>query len=127
MISINCLFVGNYSLKDSIWELIVTILEHVRARAQAIPTQITKSLLNLKVIAHIFKDFEDQSFYEREEAEFARRLLKDNSGSKIDGISRKDTEKLVYARRATCLQYYLRYQNKEKHTKALIEMMYKMY
>ena len=127
LISINCLFIGNYSLKDSIWELIVTILEHVRARAQAIPTQITKSLLNLKVIAHIFKDFEDQSFYEREEAEFARRLLKDNSGSKIDGISRKDTEKLVYARRATCLQYYLRYQNKEKHTKALIEMMYKMY
>jgi hypothetical protein len=61
------------------------------------------------VISYIFKDFEDQSFYEREEGEFAKKILKDNSGVKIDGISRKDTEKLVYARRATCLQYYLRY------------------
>jgi hypothetical protein len=56
------------------------------------------------VISYIFKDFEDQSFYEREEGEFAKKILKDNSGVKIDGISRKDTEKLVYARRATCLQ-----------------------
>ena len=33
LVSINCLFIGNYSLKDSIWELIVSILEQVRNRA----------------------------------------------------------------------------------------------
>ena len=68
----------------------------------------------MKIVDYLFGGFEDQHSYDREEAEYAKRLLKDNNGSsEIDGISRRDVEKLVYAKRALCIQNYLRYHNKD--------------
>jgi hypothetical protein len=49
--------------------------------------------------------------YERDEASFARRLYRDNSGesnkNEIEGIPRRDVEKLVYLKRAICHLYYI--------------------
>lgn len=57
----------------------------------------------MKIIKNLFNGFEEQSYYEREEGLFAKRQLKDNTSNEIDGISRRDVEKLVYAKRALCL------------------------
>lgn len=59
LVSINCLFIGNFNLKQQTWELIVTLLESWRARLATIDPALVTSLLNLKVISYIFKDFED--------------------------------------------------------------------
>ena len=47
--------------------------------------------------------------FEREEVEYAKRNLKDSNGANLDGIPRKDIEKLVYAKRALILQQYTRF------------------
>ena len=83
--------------------MIVSILERVRQKVDTLPEKLVKNLLKLKLVDYIFKDFEDQRHFEREESEYARRLLKDNTGNEIEGISRRDVERLVYAKRATCL------------------------
>lgn len=62
-----------------------------------------KNLLKLKIVDYLFKDFEEQQFYEREEVEYVKRILKDNSANEIEGVSRRDVEKMVYAKRALCL------------------------
>lgn len=40
-------------------------------------------------------------------------MLKENSNSEIDGIPRKDVERLVYSKRATIITSYKTYSNKE--------------
>lgn len=56
-----------------------------------------------------------------------KRQIKDTSGSKdIDGFPRKETERLVYARRANNLSHYLKYHSKES-VHVMIELMYKLY
>ncbi len=107
--TINCLFIGNYKLKEKIWDLIVALLEKVKSNPETFETQVISSLLNLKVIDSLFKDFEDQTHFEREEVEYAKRNLKDSNGANLDGIPRKDIEKLVYAKRALILQQYTRF------------------
>lgn len=52
--------------------------------------------------------------------------MKDNGSNEIDGISRRDIERLVYAKRALCLQYYMKYHGRENY-RILIEMLYKFY
>jgi hypothetical protein len=64
------------------------------------------SLLNLKIINYLFYDFDQQNTYEKEEAEYAYRALKDSSSNNIDGVPRKEIEKLVYAKRALIMQKY---------------------
>jgi hypothetical protein len=49
LISVNCLFIGNYKLKEQTWELLVAVLEWVRARLNEIPDRVITSLLTLKV------------------------------------------------------------------------------
>jgi hypothetical protein len=58
---------------------------------------------------------------------FAKRLLKDNTSNDIDGISRRDVEKLVYQKRVQIMMNYIRYQHKGETYKLLIEMLYKFY
>lgn len=60
------------------------------------PKVTIQSLLGLKIISFIFNNFEEQSHYEKEEALYARRVLKDNIATEVDGIPRKDVERLVY-------------------------------
>ena len=91
------------------------------------PSHILKKLLKLKIITLLFSSFEEQAYYEREEAEFAKRLLKDNSGNEIDGVGRRDVEKLVYLKRIGCVQRYMQFSNKNDNTKVLVEMLYKFY
>lgn len=96
LIAINCLFVGNYTLKDKTWCLIVSILENIRLRLPEMSKITIKSLLNLKIVRFIFNNFEEQNHYEKEEALYAKRVLKDNTTAEIDSIPRKDIERLVY-------------------------------
>lgn len=96
LIAINNLFVGNYALKDKTWCVIISLLEKVRQRLPEMSKVTIQSLLGLKIISFIFNNFEEQSHYEKEEALYARRILKDNTGAEIDGIPRKDVERLVY-------------------------------
>jgi len=81
LICLNCLFIGNYKLKDQTWELIVSILERVRSRIGDIPEPILSNLLKLKVLDYLFKDFDDQRHYEKEEVESAKRALKDSNSA----------------------------------------------
>ena len=114
LISLNCLFAGNYDLKEQIWELIVSILEHVRVRLPEMDPKVVKSLLSLRLVKTIFQDFDDQRHHEKSETESVKRAIKDSgTNANIDGIPRKETERLVYARRALCLQSYQRYTGKE--------------
>jgi hypothetical protein len=61
------------------WELLVQILDKIKSRVNEIPAETIKSLLNLKVIGSIFSDFEGQKSYEREEGEYAKIILRDNT------------------------------------------------
>lgn len=54
---VNCLFIGNYKLKDKVWVLITSILEQVRKHLAEIPEEKVKKVLKLKVICHLFRSF----------------------------------------------------------------------
>jgi len=41
--------------------------------------------------------------YEKEEAEYAKRLLRENTSGDIEGVPRKEIERLVYGRRAAII------------------------
>ncbi|CDW71537.1 UNKNOWN [Stylonychia lemnae] len=126
LVSLNCLFIGNYTLKEQIWVLVISILEKVRQNIDKIPQEKVKKLLQLKVIEYIFSNFQEVKDIDREEVEYVKRQLRENTSGDIDGISRRDAEKLVYARRAICLSGYKKYHNRES-AQILIEMMYKFY
>jgi hypothetical protein len=127
LISVNCLFVGNYTLKNQTWELVVSILDHVNKRQSNLCVKTVTRILKLKVVDALFGNFEDQQHHERSETESVKRAIKDSgSSSNIDSIPKKETERLVYARKALCLQTYIRYSGKES-IHVLIEMLYKLY
>lgn len=61
LLTVNCIFIGNFKLKDQTFELIVSILEHTRKSLSNVPNPVVKRLLTLKVVETLFspKDFED--------------------------------------------------------------------
>jgi hypothetical protein len=68
------------------------------------------------------------SQYDKDEVEWTKRIFKDNPGTaEVDGIQRKEVEKMVYAKRALILQNYNRFENKNETVKILIEMLYKLH
>jgi len=57
LISLNCLFIGNYNLKEKVWVIIVSILEKVKQKINDLPAEKVKKLLKLRVVEYLFSDF----------------------------------------------------------------------
>jgi hypothetical protein len=102
IMTIYCIFIGNYKLKNKILCLIVSILENVRKRLPTLSPEKVESLLSLRLFEALLYSFDDMNSFEREEAAYVRRVLKESPGSNtdIEGVPRREVEKLVYAKRA---------------------------
>ena len=81
-------------------EEILKILEIVRIEALKPEPKVTldqiSTLVNLKLIIMYFSEFESYNQYNMEEAQWTKRVLKDEGSKEINGISRKNIEGQVY-------------------------------
>lgn len=58
LVTLNCVFVGDYHLKDKIWELVLAILHRVFTNITSLPKNTIFKILNLKVFKHVMCNFE---------------------------------------------------------------------
>ena len=74
-----------------------------------------------------FSEFESYNQYNMEEAQYAKRVLKDESSKELNGISRKQVENQVYLYRSQVHQKYIECHARIKDsTRLMLEVAYKL-
>lgn len=82
-------FEGNYDLKSKVFEQLVRILELVRKTYTSNQIEQIKEIVNLKIFQSFLVEFLSYNSYSMEEAQYAKRILKDDSSKELNGFSRK--------------------------------------
>lgn len=129
--AVSMYFASGNDLKNKFMEQILRILEIVRIEALKPEPRVTleqiSTLVNLKVLMMYFSEFESYNQYNMEEAQYAKRMLKDEQSRELNGINRKQMESQVYLYRSQVHQKYIECHPRIKDaTRLMLEVAYKL-
>ena len=129
--AVSMYFASGNDLKNKFMEQILRILEITRKEALKPEPKVTleqiSMLVNLKILMIYFSEFESYNEYNMEEAQYAKRVLKDDQSKELNGINRKQVESQVYLYRGQVHQKYIECHSRIKDaTRLMLEVAYKL-
>jgi len=89
----NLVFIADYKLKKRTWALIIELLHQMQLQRVDM-----EHLFKSKLLKHLFARFEMWNDNGNEESKLARVILMENNAQEIDGIPRREVERLTYSK-----------------------------